>query len=164
MTTSRRALLRASSAVLLLPIALAGCQDDGLDRLGGEAPSDDEVTLKVSVSNWSGWTSPPPGYKAPVKVTTDAYRSGDIFRVMAMGEVVTFTVEVRERSVHLKSTGSFYEDSDGMGDAKENFRLRRGGRIELATPTMDAATNVTIEDLGAGAQPATSAPSSTSTG
>ena len=143
--TQRRGMVKSTPSLVLSRIVLlvgtmlviAGCSDS--------TPARPTPTIEIVSSDWTGWQKQQP---EPTRTAVTAER-GKSFEVDQLGGTVVFTVdEVRHDAVEL-STDEALVDATGaegvdLSGGSYDFELTTEASLELATPTMDAGTKITL--------------------
>lgn len=127
--------VRLFLATAALLVGAAGCSSDERSE-----------TLRVVTSTWNGWDR---NDKPVPETTTFEVSPGDTFQVDTVGGPAEFTVSlINDTSVDLFTTQrlAFAQPGGGidLNDTRRRFAVTRDAPLELATPTLDAGTSITI--------------------
>lgn len=136
-------MMRTGLGSLLLLVFCAagvGCND--------QDTSDESITLEVEVVDWNGWD---PDFEPKPVTTTTEVSPGSTFEVEVLGDDATFEVtSISDEEIEFETDESFSPvDADGsfnMLEPEDEFTLDRSGHLELATPTTDGGTHVTLRE------------------
>jgi hypothetical protein len=136
---------RLPGAVLLVVLALTGCQDDDGDG-AAPGPSAPSYALTIVSTDWNGWNPDhhptPETTTLPVVVgasaTVDSLGGDATFEVVAVdGDRVTVSSD--QRLAPEGETGG-----SNLDDLVDEFTVVPGEETELDTPTLDAGYSYTL--------------------
>lgn len=154
MTSSLGTLRHSVSLLACALLALTACSDKDSTGTAGDPAVPDTVTIEVETVAWNGWAGPDAPKPTPTTETVDV-AEGDTFEVHVLGGEATVEVlEIREDGVDLATSERFSSMTASGGydlnDPGSEFTLTEQEPLELATPTMDAGTYVTLRLVATG--------------
>ena len=127
---------------LLIALPITGCDTKGSAGEGADVTA----TVEVKVVGWNGWDH---NDKPAPSTTTVELSRGAAFEVDVLTGPVTFEVSAIDvDSMELETSEPFALMNVGgvidLNDPTDEFTLPMDGSLKVATPTMDAGTNVTL--------------------
>ncbi|UFU06457.1 hypothetical protein [Ruania halotolerans] len=137
--------MRAGSRPRSLPLLAALVILAGLSSCASEPPAEAPI-VQVEAQDWTGWQEEQP---EPAPVQTVELSEGGTFQVPTVGGEVVFTVQsMTADRVRLRTDTELARGTDSGGtdlnDLDTRFELTPREPLELATPTMDGGTTITL--------------------